>query len=200
MRRLVVLIAAAMFVISCQKGAGSIAKYKGPLKDMEAVFSGLQEAEQSLGKMYLGELRLGVEGKSCGDIAGLEKLEKDLLDVRADLDRLKPSDMPMNTSTIQTGIDPATSQPILETTTTIDWGKVTGDSQKMWAYLHAFHTGLAAALKTAEVACQCIESGDKKSLACNIISVQISGARLNLDLESTKTSYLIPAKEMITPK
>jgi len=201
MRRFVLFFVVLLILgVACDKEARIKGQYKSVLKNMEGVLSDLKGAEGSLGEMMLGKTMFGAEGKSCADVAGLGALDKKLADARADLDRLKPADMPMITETEKAGIDPTTKQPTLETTTTVDWGKVTGSDQKIWANLQTLHTGLAASLQTAEVMCQCIESGDKESLPCSIISIQMPEGRVSLDLETIERAYLAPVKELITSK
>jgi len=106
--------------------------------------------------------------------------------------------MPMESSRIQTGMDPVTDQPTLETSTTVDWGKVTGEAQKAWANLHTAYNSLATAVNTAEVACKCLESNDKTSLSCGIVSFQLQPGKLNLDLDSTEQAYISPTREILS--
>ena len=195
------IIVAAMVImlvsVNCHGGKG---KYKSVFGDMEKILTELQAVEKNLGSKLVGMQSKATENKNCRDAAGLAAVEEKLAKIRHELDRLKPADMPMSTNTVQTGLDPATQQPVLETTTTVDWGKVTGDDQKIWAYLHASHTALAAAFKTADVACQCIESGDKNGLFCNIIFVQMPDGRLNFDLASVEKAYFMPVRDIIGGK
>jgi len=200
MKHQAIFIAAIFFIVtslvSCQSGKN---RCKGVFKDMEGVFAELQDVEKNLDKK-IAEMQAGAEVKNCRDSAGLASIETKLAKIRKELDKLKPTDMPMSTSTIQTGLDPATQQPLLESNTTVDWGKVTGDDQIIWANLHMAHTGLAAALKTAEVACQCIESGDKNGLYCNVISIQMPDGKLNFDMESVNKAYFAPIRDIMAGK
>jgi hypothetical protein len=180
--------------VNCRGGKG---KYKSVLGDMEKVLTELQTTEKTLSSKLIA---VGSGNKNCSETAGLATIDEKLVKIRQELDRLKPADMPMVTNTVQTGLDPATQQPVLETNTTVDWGKITGDDQKIWAYLHTSHTALAAALKTAEVACQCIESGDKNGLFCNIIFIQMPDGRLNLDLASVEKAYFMPVRDIMGGK
>jgi len=200
MRYRAIIIAAILFavaaLVSCQSGKN---RFKGVFKDMEGVFAELQDVEKNLDKKIAG-MQSGGATKNCGDSAGLAAIETKLAKIRKELDKLKPADMPMISNTIQTGLDPATQQPLLETNTTVDWGKVTGEDQIIWANLHMAHTGLAAALKTAEVACQCVDSGDKNGLYCNVISIQMPDGKLNFDMQSINKVYFTPVRDIFAGK
>jgi len=192
-----VVFVVAVAAMGC-KSLGPDGKCKSILDDMEDVVTRLREVEKASGRMLA---RRGSMNKEvCREKLGLEKLQYELKKIRKRLDKIMPEDMPMESNTIQAGVDPVTGHPRLETSVIVDWGKVTGKSQEIWANLHTAYNSLAAAVNTAEVACKCMESEDKKSLSCGIVSFQLEPDRLNLELDSTEEVYLAPVREIISGK
>jgi len=198
MLRRFVIVLIAISIMGCP-GGGDKAKgrFKPVLKDAEEVLSDLKSAEDTLNKLLLNQSVEGAEGKTCAGLIELDALNLKLDAVRKKIDELKPDDMPMTSEILQTGLDPNTGQPILETTYVIDWGKVTGDEQRIWANMHNLHSALFTSLKAAEVACQCIESNDKKSLFCNIIAMQMPEGKLSLEIESIEKVQIVPIHELL---
>ncbi len=190
-----VLSIIAAIATGCEK-FGTNRQFKSILGDMEQVVSQLREVEKTSGDML--NRRESIEKDVCRKKLGLEELHSELKEIRQKLDDAKPEDMPMESNTIQTGVDPVTERPMLETSTTVDWGKVTGKSQKIWANLHTAYNSLATAVNTAKVACKCLESKDRKSLSCGVISFQLEPDRLNLELYSTEKAYINPARNIIS--
>lgn len=187
----------ALIIVACPGNKDPREKYKPALKSVDALVADLKVTEGNLNTVLAGASVPGKEGKSCDEVAGISDLDKKITALKAQLDKLKPKDMPMVTETVQSGIDPNTQQPTFENTTVIDWGKVTGDDQTIWGSMHTIATVLTGSVKTAEVACQCIAGNDKESVYCQIIGLQMAGGKLNLELESTEKAHIAPVRELL---
>jgi len=190
-RKILILLVSMLLILPA---CGKKSRYTSVSNDMGKLLANLQEREKIMDN-YL-QKRKKPEG-ACSASLNLDALKERDKKIRATLDALKPKDMPMKKETSQSHIDPATQQPVLETTEVVDWGKVTGNEQKIWGNLNTAALSLSTATGMLAVGCQCVDSNDPNNIQCTLVGFQFDNGRFSLNLDSVQSIYLKTSQELI---
>ena len=176
-------------------GCGKKSKYNAVIGDMGKLLTDLQEREKTMDD-YLQKRKK--PDSACPGAIQLETLTEREKKIKAALDAIRPKDMPMKKETSQSHVDPTTQKPVFETTEVVDWGKVAGNEQKIWANLNTAEYSLVTAAGMLAVGCQCIDGNDDKSIQCTLAGFQMDdNGRFSLNLDSVQSIYLKTSRELI---